>query len=257
MERSKLKSLIKRVVSACILAPVVLGALFAGYYPVALLTMLVSSLLAWEWAFMIPNKRAAVYSVAYFFVAAWAIAFVNIYYTLIVMLLAMGFVFVKAKDEQHRYLLTLGVPYIVLGIASFFWLYMLLGEVILWFVLSVWAVDVGGYVVGCTLKGPKLAPKISPNKTWSGLFGAMLFSALMSVAVSWYFGLENYVIFAVLGVVLAVIAQIGDLLESKIKRYLNIKDSSNLIPGHGGIFDRIDGLLFAAPFMLLIILFLV
>lgn len=258
MEKSKLNSLFKRVISACVMIPLVLGALLSGWYSVALLAMLVSALLAWEWAVMVPNQKNTVYSMAYFFAAACAISFANVYYSLAVMLLSMIFIFVRAKGEEHRYLLTFGVPYIVLGIVSFVWMYVIFGEVTaLWFVLAVWSVDIGGYVVGCTLKGPKLAPKISPNKTWSGLFGAMLFSALMSVAVSWYYDRGLYEVFAVLGVILAVIAQTGDLLESKIKRYLNVKDSSNLIPGHGGIFDRIDGLLFAAPFMLIIFLFFI
>jgi len=258
MEKSKLNSLFKRMASALVLAPLVLGGLLSGWYSFALLVMLISSLLAWEWSNMVPNNKSTVYSMIYFFAAACAISFANVYYVLAVILLAMLFVFFKAKEEQHRYLLMLGVPYIVLGIGSFVWMYVIFGEItILWFVLSVWAVDIGGYVVGCTLKGPKLAPKISPNKTWSGLFGAMLFSALMSVAISWYFNRGVYEVFAILGVILAIIAQTGDLLESKIKRYLNVKDSSNLIPGHGGIFDRIDGLLFAAPFMLAIFLFFV
>ena len=128
----------------------------------------------------------------------------------------------------------------------------------LWFVLVVWGVDIGGYVVGTTVKGPKLAPSISPNKTWSGLLGAIVFAALISVAVASVFERSDYVTFALLGGVLAVVAQIGDLLESKVKRYLNIKDSSNLIPGHGGIFDRVDGLIFAAPFILAVfILFII
>lgn len=258
MEKSKLNSLIKRVISALVLAPLVLGGLLSGWYSFALLVMFISALLAWEWANMVENKNNTVYGMAYFMAAACAISFANIYYSLAVMVLTMVFVFFKAKEEQHRYLLMFGVPYIVLGIASFVWMYVIFGDITtLWFVLSVWAVDIGGYVVGCTVKGPKLAPKISPNKTWSGLFGAMLFSALMSVAVSWYFNRGFYEVFAVLGVILAIISQMGDLLESKIKRYLGVKDSSNLIPGHGGIFDRIDGLLFAAPFMLIIFLFFV
>jgi len=148
----------------------------------------------------------------------------------------------KAANENHRRLLTLGVPYITLGIGSLIWLFNMAGALTtLWFILVIWSVDTGGYLVGCNLKGPKLAPKISPNKTWSGLLGGMVFAAAVSVAYSYWLGSrEAYVAFALLGMIIAVVEQIGDLVESSIKRYLGLKDSSNLIPGHGGIFDRID-----------------
>ena len=125
----------------------------------------------------------------------------------------------------------------------------------LWFIFMVWGVDIGGYIIGSALKGPKLAPHISPNKTWSGLIGGVI----LAVSVSFIYmyatkhifdlpmPLNEQLRFAQLGAFIAVVAQIGDLIESAIKRYLGVKDSSNLIPGHGGIFDRIDGLIFAAP----------
>ena len=127
----------------------------------------------------------------------------------------------------------------------------------LWFLFVVWAMDVGAYIIGSNLKGPKLAPKISPNKTWSGLIGGILFSVAVSAI---YFGFLVYfrlisidtkskILFAVLAGIVAALSQVGDLIESAIKRHVNIKDSSSLIPGHGGIFDRIDGLIFVAPFV--------
>ena len=125
----------------------------------------------------------------------------------------------------------------------------------LWFLFMIWSVDIGGYIIGSSLKGPKLAPSISPNKTWSGLIGGVVLACSVSflymLAMQKIFDLPmpmtEQLKFIQLGVFIAVVAQIGDLIESAIKRYLGIKDSSNLIPGHGGIFDRIDGLIFAAP----------
>ncbi len=258
MEKSKRISLIKRVVSTVVLAPVVLGAIVDGWNTLALLAVIVSALLSWEWASMVPNKKNAVYTVAYLSASVCAIFYANVGYSLAIMGGTMLFVWYKAKDEEHRRLLTCGVPYIVLGMGSLVWLYVLFGEVItLWFVLAVWSVDIGGYVVGSTLKGPKLAPSISPNKTWSGLLGGMLFAMLTSAATAYFFNRGAYAEFMVLGAVLAVVSQCGDLLESKVKRYLNVKDSSNLIPGHGGIFDRVDGLIFSAPFVLAIFLFFI
>ena len=123
----------------------------------------------------------------------------------------------------------------------------------------VWATDTGGYVIGKSIGGPKLCPKISPKKTWSGLLGAIAFSALTTyifvITMNHYYGSQLPMKFLVLSSVgLAIVSQVGDLFESKIKRYLEIKDSGNLIPGHGGIFDRVDGLLFAAPVVALFVL---
>ena len=180
---------------------------------------------------------------------------------------AAGFTYLKAKDEKNRYLLTLGVPYISIGVGALYWMYFLFdafgtisGEkgsyvMTLWFILMVWSVDIGGYIIGTYLRGPKLAPKISPNKTWSGLVGGVILAIAVSFIylyiVKSIYGLalpmREQMKYAQLGALIAFIAQIGDLIESAIKRYLQIKDSSSLIPGHGGVFDRIDGLIFAAP----------
>ena len=161
---------------------------------------------------------------------------------------------IKSGDENRRNLLVLGVPYISIGVGSVIWLYELVGFLVtFWFLLVVWAVDIGGFVVGCNLKGPKLAPKISPNKTWSGLIGGVLFSVVTSIIFCYFIGASQHNLFyGVLAAMIAVVAQIGDLVESHIKRSLNLKDSSDLIPGHGGVFDRVDGLIFAAPLVFLL-----
>ena len=207
---------------------------------------------------MVPNKNQIVYAMAYMMAAACTVSFASIIYSLFIMFVISLFVALKARGEQYRKLLILGVPYIALGIGSLVWFYVIFGtELTLWLIVSVWAVDVGGYVIGSTLRGPKLAPKISPNKTWSGLGGAILFSVIVGLIFAHFYYINEYRSFAVLGAILAVIAQCGDLLESKVKRFLGVKDSSQLIPGHGGIFDRIDGLLFATPFMLIIFIFFI
>ena len=251
MEKSKLNSCIKRIVTAVVLIPLTIGCLYAGYPFVQALTMLTGTLLAWEWARMVPSARGAFWGILYTFVLAFAVMLGSWIAYFGVLAGALVLAWFKASGETRRNLLVLGVPYISIGVGSILWLYELAGfSLVLWFLLIVWGVDIGGYIVGCTLKGPKLAPKISPNKTWSGLIGGILFSVLASTAVCWYVGAQNHLLFYnVLAAGIAVIAQIGDLVESKIKRSLNMKDSSDLIPGHGGVFDRIDGLIFSAPFV--------
>ena len=250
MEKSKLMSLLKRVVTSLILIPAVIGCVVSGYPLILLLAWLGAILMSWEWADMVKNKRASVYALTYFFVTAWYLVFDFNILTLIVLLCTMLFGFLKSKGEEHRWLLVLGLPYISIGLGSILSLYNVAGPlVVLWFMFVVWAVDIGGFCVGCTLKGPKLAPKISPNKTWSGFCGGVLLAIGISSLYCWYFEASPLIPYAAaVAAGIAVLAQIGDLLESAIKRHLEIKDSSNLIPGHGGIFDRVDGLIFAAPF---------
>jgi phosphatidate cytidylyltransferase len=116
---------------------------------------------------------------------------------------------------------------------------------------SVIATDIGAYFAGRLIGGPKLAPKISPNKTWAGLVGGMLASGIwFTFAVNFFFPRVVGEFPAMLaGFSIAVVAQLGDLLESYMKRRAGVKDSGNFIPGHGGLFDRLDG--FLAVFFLL------
>ncbi len=122
---------------------------------------------------------------------------------------------------------------------------------IYWLLAVVWGADTGGYAFGKSIGGPKLAPTISPNKTWSGFAGGLLTSAVAGWAVASYFrpeiGLNEIglaIVIASAG--LSVVSQIGDLLESSVKRRFDVKDSGNIIPGHGGVFDRVDGLVASA-----------
>lgn len=120
--------------------------------------------------------------------------------------------------------------------------------VLLGVLLVVIATDTGAYFSGRTIGGPKIAPRISPSKTWAGLFGGMLAAGLVSAGMFvWNTGEAElrpvlFIAFAI-GAVLAALAQAGDFFESWLKRRAGVKDSSNLIPGHGGVFDRVDGLL--------------
>lgn len=259
MEKSKRDALMKRTISSLLIAPLTLLIIFIGMPYYNLFALFLGCLLAWEWSSMVPSQKPNVYLAAYAFAVGASVWLLHVVAVPLAILLAAIFVAFKSKGEKYRKLVILGVPYISLGIGSFAWLYSIGGmECVLWFVLTVWSVDIGGYVVGTSVKGPKLAPKISPNKTWSGLLGGMLLATLVTVVFNYLFDIQPFWKTALIcaAPVVAVIAQIGDLIESSIKRTLNLKDSSNLIPGHGGIFDRIDGLVFASPFVLVLVIML-
>jgi phosphatidate cytidylyltransferase len=122
-------------------------------------------------------------------------------------------------------------------------------ETILWIVACVWATDIGAYFLGSYVGGAKLAPSISPGKTWSGLVGGICASAVVSAACGLAFEAGDTTVLALAGAAIAVVAQAGDLLESAAKRRAGVKDSGAIIPGHGGILDRIDGLIAALVFV--------
>lgn len=121
----------------------------------------------------------------------------------------------------------------------------------LWVMALVWACDTGAYLVGRALGGPKLAPAISPSKTWSGLAGGVGAATLFALALRAAHGLPSQLVLAT--PVLAVLAQLGDLFESGLKRRAGVKDSGSVLPGHGGVLDRLDGLIAVAPAAALIV----
>ena len=110
----------------------------------------------------------------------------------------------------------------------------------------VWTTDIGAYFAGRALGGPKLMPGVSPNKTWAGAIGGLLASVLAALVVAKMAALTSLFALAMVAVVLSVSAQAGDLFESFLKRRFNAKDSSHLIPGHGGLMDRLDGFVTAS-----------
>ena len=114
-------------------------------------------------------------------------------------------------------------------------------------VVTIWASDTGAYFIGKTFGKKRLAPRISPKKTYAGLFGALFGGAVLTLAFGKLLGI-NLFESIVVGVMVGLLGQLGDIFESIVKRVYNVKDSSGLIPGHGGMLDRIDSFLFSAPF---------
>lgn len=127
---------------------------------------------------------------------------------------------------------------------------------VFWFFAVIWANDIGAYFIGRTIGGIRIAPFISPGKTWAGTMGGLCCAGLTSLA---FFGSimvkQSIVAIVFSGILLAIGAQIGDLIESYFKRDHGVKDSGILIPGHGGVLDRIDSVLFTAPATFIVLLY--
>jgi phosphatidate cytidylyltransferase len=251
----RLAGLRKRVLSAVVLLAIALAGLFSGPVAFELMVAAGGAILAWEWTRLVGAGRfgwsGLVVGAAV--LASGATAAVGRPGTGLVLTFVGAlavFLFARARGRSSCGWIAAGPVYIGIPVVALVWLR---GEdvaglaAILWLLASVWATDTGAYFAGRLIGGPKLAPRFSPNKTWAGLFGAMAAAALVGWVAS---RIEPdgppAGALALAGAVLAVVAQAGDLLESGVKRRFGAKDSGTLIPGHGGLFDRVDGLLTAA-----------
>ncbi|MGH6929311.1 MAG: phosphatidate cytidylyltransferase [Dongiaceae bacterium] len=249
----------KRVVSALILVPVTLGAAYWSPLLWDLVVAAMGALMAWEWARLCDGGRLSHVGVATLAIAPVAVAvgsIIGVDAGLIV--IGVGAVIIgiaaRAAAAANPAWLALGVPYVGLPCLALSWLRAMPQDgllsmpqdgllTLLWVLGLVWATDTGGYVAGRKIGGPKLAPRVSPNKTWAGLFGGMAAAGLVGLAASALVAGVSPWIVVPLSATLAVVEQAGDLFESAVKRRFGVKDSSNLIPGHGGVLDRVDGLL--------------
>ena len=157
---------------------------------------------------------------------------------------------IKQADKITKFLIC--SLFIVIPCILFLWLRETKELIIVFWMLScVIATDIGAYVIGKIIGGAKLAPKTSPNKTWSGLIGGVTASAFTGLGFS-VFWMEKHFKFVCLSLMIAIVAQMGDLLESHFKRKYSLNETSNIIPGHGGIMDRLDGHMAAVTFIALI-----
>lgn len=224
-----------------------------------LLAALICIVMAWEWQMMLENK----FSTSGVIVAATAsnvclitVHSVSAALIFIAVITALMF-FIKKRMKRDKWrLFWVCVPYISFGLGSLVYVRQFGGfETIIWLLCVIWATDTGAYVFGRLIGGAKLMPSVSPNKTIAGLVGGMFCAACIGIAAVYYLELSNYLLIASISTVLALFAQSGDLFESWIKRKVGVKDSSNIIPGHGGVFDRLDGLIAASPVVALIVWF--
>lgn len=238
------------------MAPVVLGAVWIGGWVFRLLLVAGAVLAVREWVVLVAGDRAARPLVAsYVGIAAVLVAYAATG-PLFAFGLAVAFWPLVSffADKAERGLTGFGVPYVAGGVIGLAWLRedpsAGLG-LFLFALLAVWATDIGAYAAGRSIGGPKLAPRISPKKTWAGLIGGVAAAALFGWAVAVADGAAIPALALAVGGVLAVLGQVGDLFESWVKRRFDVKDSGKLIPGHGGLLDRIDGLMVAAPVLAL------
>ncbi|MFA6021459.1 MAG: phosphatidate cytidylyltransferase [Rhodospirillales bacterium] len=244
-----MNSLMLRTVSAAVLAPPVLAAIWFGTPYFEALVLLAAGIMAWEWELLISKTSFGVPGIALGLAAIVGLFLLPMPLLALAVVGGGAMVASLMAPVGSRGWMALGGFYIFLPLASFVVLRSAPeGQgLVIWLFLIVWATDIGAYVAGLSIGGPKLAPSISPKKTWAGLVGGMVAAAAIAIwAGSWFGFVSSSLKLGLIGAVLAVVAQAGDLFESHVKRLSGAKDSSQLIPGHGGFLDRVDGLMAAA-----------
>jgi phosphatidate cytidylyltransferase len=243
MSGSKWADLGVRTASAVVLVPVVLGAVWLGSFWFTGLIVALGILMATEWVRIAYGNNKA--QLLIHEVAAASLIMGSLKLSLLALLiLTVISWFLQRKDHFNIFKL-LGVFYIGLPILAFDVLRSDAAAgflAVVWCMIIVWSADIMAYFFGRIIGGPKLAPRISPKKTWAGMFGGIVGAALASWAVS-YFGEINVWPLALVAALFAILEQGGDIFESAFKRQFGVKDSGTLIPGHGGVLDRVDGLI--------------
>lgn len=191
-----------RTFSGIAMIAVALAAAIVGGYAFAILAAAIATAVFYEWTRLTKGWGPAWYIFGFLYAAIAALALLWVR---------------ERADDQH-------------GL-----------RLLLWVFITVWSVDIGAYFSGRAIGGPKLAPAISPGKTWAGFYGGVASATLLGGAWTLFTGLNPVLL--LLAPLFAAAAQGGDLFESWIKRRAGAKDSGHLLPGHGGVFDRVDGLL--------------
>lgn len=249
----------KRALTAAVLGPAALLCVWFGGAGWAVLMALCMTGLAWEWARICGGSTLASPGIVVAPSLLLALALTVLGHPGLA-LVALGLGAVLAGYAARRvgvrpFWWVFGVLYLGLaGVA----LMVLRGDPlvgrdnVIFLILVVWASDISAYVAGRSLGGPKLAPAISPNKTWSGAIGGLIGASAVGLLAALALGGGSPGRIMLVSICLGMATQSGDMLESWIKRRFGVKDSSGLIPGHGGLLDRLDGVLAAAPLAALI-----
>jgi phosphatidate cytidylyltransferase len=252
LDASKPDALVLRIVSAAILAPLAVLAAWWGGPPLVGLTVLAAALMGWEWGRLTDHGRFGPTGMlvaltdgvgAGLAALGWPTAAIGV--------LAAGAVarlVWPTGRPGHRVWGAVGTFWIGAPCVALLWLASdpTFGRAtILWLFTLVWATDSAAYLVGRWVGGPRLAPRWSPKKTWSGAIGGIAAAGLVGAITAKMLGISmlSPVFWVSMG--LSVLAQFGDLAESAAKRHFGVKNSSGLIPGHGGLLDRLDGMLTA------------
>lgn len=245
------KDLWPRLLSGLVLGAIALGVLWWGPWPFAMLVMVVCIVMSWEWARVVRDGDSDATLVIHILAVVAACLLAAAGYAALGVLATMICAMIVAvlRFGEKARLSAIGVLYTCLPAVALLWLrgdatYGFLATLLL--LLLVIVTDTGAYFAGRLIGGPKLWVRVSPNKTWSGLAGGAIAAMTVGAAFAILILGVAPMRLALTGLVVALVAQAGDMAESALKRGKGVKDASALIPGHGGFMDRMDGVVTAA-----------
>lgn len=242
-----------RIFTSLVFGPIVLYVIWQGGVVYNIFMIILGSFFLGEWLTLSKQyySKFLIFLISFFYILFSISLIFYPNYSIFFSFVSFIFFLVISREKATRLWSSLGFLYSTLPIISLFFLRgdENFGKLWIFFLLTVvWGTDIGAYFIGKTLKGPKLASKYSPNKTISGAIGGIFSAVLLSyLFIKFWPGSYSYhFLLIVIVIILSILSQFGDIVESAIKRYFKVKDSSNLLPGHGGFMDRFDGLIFAA-----------
>lgn len=266
MRRMAISNTTTRVLVSIIAIPLIVLASYFGSYYFLIFTMVIGLFSFYEFSGMVKKNIADVNFLFGFLIVGFIIAnqffnlieFISLFFIVIPSLLLIELFRNKGSVVKNLGVTILGISYIglfsssLLAIREFYPktndLYLQGGFVIISILASIWVCDSAAFFGGTAFGKHKLFPRVSPNKSWEGaLFGFIFAIITMLIAKLIVLDFISWVDVTVLGIIVGILGQLGDLVESSFKRDAAVKDSSSIIPGHGGIFDRFDSLLFSAP----------
>lgn len=254
---AKNNKLLTRVLSALVMLPVAIFIILNGGLPFFILLCLLTVIILSEWNGICEEKPfsllvavQALCAILLMLAVVWGSPYLELSFASSIVSVITAAYFVKANVIWA----VIGLLYALVPSVSLLLISdMMGGEVVLWMMIVIWSMDTGAYFAGKNIGGPKMSPTISPNKTWSGLIGGTITAMLFGGVYAYFMKEQNIplfesaIILLILSGLFAILSQIGDLAESAVKRKFSVKDSGAIIPGHGGVMDRVDGVLFVAP----------
>lgn len=261
---------VTRILIAILAIPFLLGISYYGKIPFLMFTLLIGLVSFYEFSNMI--KKKSIYTCNLIGFISVAIIILNSYFMLvqtkIIVLSILPLLLIvelfRNKDSAISNISAtlLGIVYLgvfsstLIGIREFYSNnYVYGGYIIIAVFITLWMTDSAAYFIGTAIGKHKLFPRVSPNKSWEGAIAGFIFALISLVASKLiYLDFLSWTDIIAFSVIIGIFGQVGDLIESLIKRDSGVKDSSNLIPGHGGIFDRFDSLLFSAPIIYIYLL---
>jgi phosphatidate cytidylyltransferase len=240
-----------RVCSALVLVPLALATAYLGDWPFAVFWGVAAMGVLWEWTSLVAgtDRRFVLMTGAASLALAFALVVSGLPLAAVIVLAIGTLAAASLAPAERRLWIAGGIPYAgTLGVAPI--VLRSDGEdgflAVIFLFAVVWTTDIAAYFIGRAAGGPKLVPQVSPNKTWSGAIGGTLAAVVVALVLAKMAALAGLFAIAMLAIVLSVSAQAGDVFESFLKRRFGAKDSSHLIPGHGGLMDRLDGFVTAS-----------